>query len=43
VLLQDYIVGIGGGDVTPATIGGIADDLALRTRSEEPLWKEVAR
>lgn len=41
VLLQDYIVGIGGGDVTPATIGGIADDLAARSRSEEPVWKEV--
>ncbi len=41
VLVQDYIVGIGGGDVTPATIAGIADDLAARTRAEEPLWKEV--
>ena len=41
VLVQDYIVGIGGGDVTPATLGGIADDLRSRTRSEEPLWKEI--
>ena len=41
VLLQDYIVGIGGGDVTPKTIGRIADDLANRTQSEEPVWQEV--
>lgn len=42
VLLQDYIVGIGGGDVTPATIDDIAGDLAARTRSDAPVWKEVA-
>ncbi len=42
LLLQDYIVGIGGGDVTPAVIGEIADDLAARSLSEEPVWKEVA-
>ncbi len=42
LLVQDYIVGIGGGDVTPAVIGEIADDLAARKASEEPLWKEVA-
>jgi pyruvate/2-oxoacid:ferredoxin oxidoreductase alpha subunit len=42
ILLQDYIVGIGGGDVTPATIGEIADDLAARSASEAPLWKELS-
>lgn len=42
VLVQDYIVGLGGGDVTPATIGTIADDLAARTASDEPVWKEVS-
>jgi len=42
VVVQDYIVGIGGGDVTPAVIGEIADDLAVRTRADQPLWKEVA-
>src|SRR5581483_5688527 len=42
LLVQDYIVGIGGGDVTPAVIGEIADDLAARTAAAEPLWKEVA-
>jgi len=42
VLLQDYLVGLGGGDVTPAIINEIIDDLNGRSESEEPLWKEVA-
>jgi pyruvate/2-oxoacid:ferredoxin oxidoreductase alpha subunit len=42
VIVQDYIVGIGGGDVTPADVSEIADDLAARTESTEPLWKELA-
>ncbi len=42
VLVQNYIVGIGGGDVTPKILGDIADDLATRTSSADPLWKEVA-
>jgi pyruvate/2-oxoacid:ferredoxin oxidoreductase alpha subunit len=42
LVVQDYIVGIGGGDVTPALIADIVDDLAVRKTSAEPLWKEVA-
>jgi len=42
VLLQDYLVGLGGGDVTPEIISGIVDDLVARTESVEPLFKEVA-
>lgn len=42
LVVQDYIVGIGGGDVTPADLSGIADDLGARAESTEPLWKEVA-
>ncbi len=42
VLLQDYITGIGGGDVTPDVIENIIDDLNGRTASSEPLWQEVA-
>lgn len=42
VLLQDYLVGLGGGDVTPEIINGIIDDLFGRTESVEPLFKEVA-
>jgi len=41
VLLQDYLVGLGGGDVTPAVIDDIIEDLARREQEDEPLWKEV--
>jgi len=41
VLVQDYLVGLGGGDVTPAVLEEIIDDLAGRQMAEEPLWKEV--
>lgn len=42
VLVQDYIVGIGGGDVTPFVLEGIVDDLAQRTTAVDPIWKEAA-
>jgi pyruvate/2-oxoacid:ferredoxin oxidoreductase alpha subunit len=42
VLLQDYLVGLGGGDVTPKIIEEILDDLVGRHKAEEPIWKEVA-
>jgi len=42
VLVQDYLVGLGGGDVTPQVIDEIFDDLIQRQRAEEPIWKEVA-
>jgi pyruvate/2-oxoacid:ferredoxin oxidoreductase alpha subunit len=42
VLLQDYLVGLGGGDVTPQIIEEILDDLKQRKQAEEPVWKEVA-
>lgn len=41
-LVQDYIVGIGGGDVTTTVIDAIVDDLAARETASEPVWKEVA-
>lgn len=41
IVVQDYIVGLGGGDVTPSVLDGIIDDLVLRTESNEPVWKEV--
>lgn len=43
VLLQDYIVGLGGGDVTPAMIEEIIDDLMERSQPEEPVWQEALR
>jgi len=40
VLLQDYLVGLGGGDVTPDNINAIIDDLNRRTTASEPEWKD---
>ena len=42
LIVQDYIVGLCGGDVTPDTLQEIVDDLESRTAAREPLWKEVA-
>lgn len=42
VIVQDYLVGLGGGDVTPTFIEEIVDDLAARKQAGEPIWKEVA-
>lgn len=41
VLIQDYLVGLGGGDVTPELLDGIVDDLRGRETASEPAWKEV--
>lgn len=41
VLLQDYCVGIGGGDVRPELLHEIFDDLNSREVSEEPKFVEV--
>ena len=40
VLLQDYLVGLGGGDVTPDNINAIIDDLNHRTSASDPEWKD---
>jgi len=42
VLVQDYLIGLGGGDVTPKHIDEVFDDLLARQREQEPIWKEVA-
>ncbi|MBM4061400.1 MAG: pyruvate ferredoxin oxidoreductase [Planctomycetes bacterium] len=41
-LVQNYIVGLGGGDVRPQDVQGILDDLVARQRAEEPRILEVA-
>jgi len=41
VLLQDYLVGLGGGDVTPELLHEIFDDLSGRPAAGEPVWKEM--
>ncbi|MBN1605996.1 MAG: hypothetical protein JW940_05155 [Polyangiaceae bacterium] len=40
VLIQDYLVGLGGGDVTPDIIERAAVDLLGRERAGEPAWPE---
>ncbi len=40
-LLQNYILGLGGGDIRPEHIEGIIDDLAAREEVEEPRILEV--
>jgi pyruvate/2-oxoacid:ferredoxin oxidoreductase alpha subunit len=42
VLLQDYLVGLGGGDVTPENINVIIDDLNQRSTASEPQWKDTS-
>jgi pyruvate/2-oxoacid:ferredoxin oxidoreductase alpha subunit len=41
VLLQDYLVGLGGGDVTPDLLSDILDDLNKRESAGEPQMIEV--
>lgn len=42
LLLQDYLMGIGGGDVTPETVDRALDDLGARDTAGEPVWTDVA-
>ncbi len=41
VLVQGYLVGLGGGDVTPKYINEVIDDLVARNQVAEPVWEEV--
>jgi pyruvate/2-oxoacid:ferredoxin oxidoreductase alpha subunit len=41
IVVQDYLVGLGGGDVTPEVIDRIITDLQGRVESGEPDWQEV--
>jgi len=43
VLLQDYLVGLGGGDVTPENINTVIDDIIHRTAASDPEWKDTSR
>jgi pyruvate/2-oxoacid:ferredoxin oxidoreductase alpha subunit len=40
VVVQDYLLGLGGGDVTPDIVERIVDDLDKRRQSGEPAWPE---
>jgi pyruvate/2-oxoacid:ferredoxin oxidoreductase alpha subunit len=41
VLIQDYLTGVGGMDVTPALINEVIDDLRGRHEMARPIWKGV--
>ena len=41
LLLQDYLVGVGGGDVTPALVERILDDLVKRESAGPPEWADM--
>jgi len=40
-ILQDYLIGLGGGDVTPEMLDQVIDDLNGRGEAAEPIWQEV--
>jgi pyruvate/2-oxoacid:ferredoxin oxidoreductase alpha subunit len=42
LLVQDYLVGVGGGDVTPGLVDWVFDDLVRRECSVDPIWKETS-
>jgi pyruvate/2-oxoacid:ferredoxin oxidoreductase alpha subunit len=42
IVVQDYIIGLGGGDVTPEHVAEVLDDLTQRAAPAEPVWKDVA-
>ncbi len=41
VLLQNYLTGLCGGDVTPAVIDAIVEDLGARQEAGEPVWMGI--
>lgn len=43
LLIQNYLVGVCGGDVIPEMIDECVDDLTQRTAAERPVWKGIER
>jgi len=41
LLIQDYLTGIGGGDVTPHLVDEVIADLTLRDRAGKPVWMGI--
>ncbi len=41
LLIQDYLIGLCGGDVTPALIEEVLEDLTVRTGPDDPLWMGI--
>ncbi len=42
VMVQNYMIGLGGGDIRPDHIGQLIDDLAAQTQALAPILHEVA-
>jgi len=42
LVVQDYLLGIGGGDVTPESVEHVLGDLARRERAGAPTWVALA-
>ncbi len=40
-LIQDYLTGVCGGDVTPAMVNEVIDDLLARRSASKPVWKGI--
>ncbi|MCC6907766.1 MAG: hypothetical protein IT430_07485 [Phycisphaerales bacterium] len=43
VMVQDYLTGVCGGDVTPAMLDEVIDDLLGRRSAGKPVWKGIDR
>ncbi len=41
LIVQDYLVGVGGGDVTPSLVERILDDLVQRDAAGPPQWADM--
>jgi hypothetical protein len=41
LLIQNYITGLCGGDVTPAVIDEILADIASRSKASDPVWMGI--
>lgn len=41
LMIQDYLTGVGGGDVTPRTVEEVLADLVPRGKAEAPLWMDI--
>ncbi len=41
LMIQNYLTGVAGGDVTPEIINEVIDDLQQRTKAERHIWKGI--
>jgi len=41
LLIQNYLIGVCGGDVTPDLVNECIDDMATRSEPERPIWKGI--